>query len=548
MLRVESPVSEPSHAPAQHVGPYTLIEPLGEGGMARVYLAQRDGASDLCVLKLLHADLQTHGEAARRFQREAHIASQLAHANIAPVLDAGFEGERFYLTMPLIEGETAEALLNTAQGRGLQLPLALCLGIADQALAALHYAHTFTDSEDRPLGLVHRDLSPRNVMVSYSGRVSIIDFGVAKGQVDDFRTASGVLMGTPFYMSPEQAQAFRVDHRSDQYTFAAVLYELLTGRRTSSGKGRSGVLLSVVREVPAPVSSLNPNLPSALDPVLARALEKEPERRYPSAEAFRRALREAAGPQAPYPETEIATFIQDLFPEAEAQVAARRARLLSVYPHPLEDPSTTQLPTRTATMRTQLDTPPTRILLPPTQVLPARSSPPAPRLAGLAALLTLGGLAAVLILLSTAPKETLAPAPAPKPPSAPPAPVRAVPGVFSSPSVAARPAAVRDEASPPATVARPAPAPAAAPAPTPPSPAPMGLSAQDKLRQRLVLVERTRDKAGALELARDLAKFADTLEPSRRNRVRAEVDRVYLTGDLDTMVSALQDALRAVNR
>ncbi|MCK6552642.1 serine/threonine protein kinase, partial [Myxococcota bacterium] len=255
------PGSEPSPG---RLGRYTLLAPLGEGGMARVFLAQRDGATDVCVLKRLHVALEGHPIALKRFQREAHIASLLHHPAIARVVDAGLERGSFHLALEYVAGETLEAVASRAIARWGAVPLALTLAVASAVLDALAYAHTLTE-EGRPLRIVHRDLSPRNVMLTYDGDVKVIDFGIARGDVDELKTEPGVLMGTPYYMSPEQAMTAPVDHRSDLYTIAAVLFELLTGRRLVTASGRAQVLLAVATEPAPPPSSLTTRAPKRLD-------------------------------------------------------------------------------------------------------------------------------------------------------------------------------------------------------------------------------------------------------------------------------------------
>ncbi|MBK6683664.1 MAG: serine/threonine protein kinase [Deltaproteobacteria bacterium] len=310
------------------LGRYTLLEPLGEGGMAKVHLAKKDSSSQIVVLKQLHVQLESNSEAGRRFYREANIASQLNHPAICQVTDAGIEGGRFCLAMEFIAGETVEALVTAAQERGGVLPFEVSIPIMIEALEALAYAHEFRDAEGTPLNLVHRDLSPRNVMVSYSGQVKLIDFGIAKGDIDEYKTAAGTLIGTPYYMSPEQATALQVDQRSDLYSIAAVFWEMLVGERLVKAKGRAKILMSVARdEAPAP-SSRNAKVPAAFDLVLRRALEKMPEDRFANARAFQQALRQAAAPYLSTPRDAIGQFVRALFPNGErkAQELLSRAQ------------------------------------------------------------------------------------------------------------------------------------------------------------------------------------------------------------------------------
>jgi serine/threonine-protein kinase len=322
----------------ERIGRYSLIEPLGEGGMAKVWVALKDGAADVCVLKQLHVQLEQNSEAAKRFIREANIASQLIHPSIAKIVDAGIEGTRFCLAMEFIPGQTVEAMVKQAKDKGGILPLEISIPIILQSLEALAYAHELRDPDGRRLGIVHRDLSPRNIMLNYAGQVKLIDFGIAKGDVDEYKTAAGVLMGTPYYMSPEQARALPVDRRSDVYTLGAVFFEMLTGKRLVQAKGRAKILMSVARQLAPPVSTVNPNVPQALDPVLAKALSKKPDERYATAEEFAAALRLASGGAAFTAPDVLGAFLRELFPQGEAKAAAMltRARALLGDAPPVE--------------------------------------------------------------------------------------------------------------------------------------------------------------------------------------------------------------------
>lgn len=307
--------------PPSRLGRYALLEPLGEGGMARVHLAKKDGSNQVVVLKQLHVQLEGNSEAGRRFYREANIASQLNHPGICQVTDAGIEGGRFCLAMEFIAGETVESLVTAAQERGGVLPFEVSVPVMLEALEALAYAHEFRDPEGTPLNLVHRDLSPRNVMVSYSGQVKLIDFGIAKGDIDEYKTAAGTLIGTPYYMSPEQAVALPVDHRSDLYSIAAVFWEMLVGERLVKAKGRAKILMSVARDEAPPPSSKNAKVPTTFDAVLLKALSKDPEGRFPNARAFQAALRQAGTPYLSTPRDSIGQFVRALFPNGERRAA-----------------------------------------------------------------------------------------------------------------------------------------------------------------------------------------------------------------------------------
>lgn len=319
----------------ERLGRYLLLEPLGEGGMAKVFIAKKDGATSVCVLKQLHLQLEEQDEAIKRFTREAHIAAILDHPNIAGISDAGVEGDKFCIAMDFIEGQTVEALVKAQRRRGEVVPFDVTVSLMLNALTGLIYAHEVKDPETgRSMGLVHRDLSPRNIMLSYEGETKIIDFGIAKGEVDEYKTAIGSLMGTPYYMSPEQARAQSVDQRSDVYTMGAVLFEMLVGRRLVQAKGRAKILMTVAREPAPPPRTLNPAVPEAVEQVVLKALQKRPEDRWQSAREFHAALKEAGGRLGTANEDRLGRFVKTLFPEGQARAAELRSLGQSDGPGP----------------------------------------------------------------------------------------------------------------------------------------------------------------------------------------------------------------------
>lgn len=295
------------------IGKYTLLGTLADGGMGRVFLAQKDDAEDMCVLKQLHVEIEEeHETASIRFQREAVIASKLDHPNIAKVLDAGFEGGRFYIAMEFIAGQTLDDLARKLEDQGEQLPVEIVLAVFTRVLDGLALAHQH---------VIHRDLSPRNVMVGYDGAVKIIDFGVARAEIedDDFRTSPGMLIGTLGYMAPEQALTLDVDHRSDLYALAVVLYEILTGGPLLPPGAPSETIRRIVRERPRPLYEIRPDLAATgLGEVLNRALQKGPDERFQSAAEFRNAITTAWLGDLPSKE-ELSAFMRELFSEEEQQ-------------------------------------------------------------------------------------------------------------------------------------------------------------------------------------------------------------------------------------
>ena len=268
------------------IGPYRLIRLLGQGGMGQVYLARRvfaGGVERPCVVKTIRPDLATKPSHEQMFFREAKILATLNHQNIVQVLDFDRYDSLVYLAMEFIDGHDLSVLLSCAAQRGDRLPLAVTLRIAVEVLRGLDYAHRRADDTGRNLGIVHRDLTPNNILISKEGEVKIVDFGLAKSTASSSFTQAGTLKGKWHYMAPEQIEAGRsVDQRTDLFSMGVVLYEMLTGVRPFLADTVSSLLARIVQGDFPPASSVA-DVPRELDRVLARALARDPVDRYASA-------------------------------------------------------------------------------------------------------------------------------------------------------------------------------------------------------------------------------------------------------------------------
>ncbi|WP_043431331.1 serine/threonine protein kinase [Cystobacter fuscus] len=274
------------------LGKYHLLRKIASGGMGQVFLAREHsgGIERLVVIKRVLPHLAEDEEFLAMFQEEAHLVAGLRHPNLITLLEwAQVEG-RYCLAMEYVQGEDVRRLDRFARARGTPVPVGLALRIVAEASAGLHYAHQARDAEGRLLHLVHRDVSPQNILVGFDGGVKVIDFGVAKAAGSTSTTATGVLKGKYPYMSPEQADGRPVDGRSDLFALGVVLWELLTGHRLF--KGESDLMtLRLVRDCQVPPPSLlNPALPAGLDALVLRALGPTPEARFPDCGAFRLAI------------------------------------------------------------------------------------------------------------------------------------------------------------------------------------------------------------------------------------------------------------------
>jgi len=254
---------------------YRVLRRLGSGGMADVWLAEDTHLQRQVALKVLHARYLQDQEFISRFQREAEHAAGLQHPNIVAVFDRGQDGPVNYIAMRYVEGPTLKELIE----RGLAPDQAVAL--VRQVLEGVRFAHRN--------GIVHRDLKPQNVIVDEEGKAVVTDFGIARAGVSDI-TQTGSVLGTPHYLSPEQAQGFEVTAVSDLYSVGVILYEALTGRVPFEGESAVAVAMKQVSQAPQLPSSVNPQVSPALDAVVLRALEKDPGQRFQNADAFIAAL------------------------------------------------------------------------------------------------------------------------------------------------------------------------------------------------------------------------------------------------------------------
>jgi serine/threonine-protein kinase len=269
-------------------GKYTLLRELASGGMARVYLAiQRSvaGFEKLVVIKRILPELARDADFVEMLLTEARTAATLDHPNVVQTFDVGEVEGTYYIAMEYINGEDIRSIVRGMKHAGVrEFPLEHTLTIVRGVCAGLAYAHEKKDMEGTALQIVHRDISPQNVLVTYSGAVKVVDFGIAKSnEAVGEKTGAGQLKGKAPYMSPEQARSAPLDHRSDIFAVGIVLFELTTGRRLFKASSEFETLKMIV-ELPCPApSELVPNYPPALERIVMRALEKDPERRYQNA-------------------------------------------------------------------------------------------------------------------------------------------------------------------------------------------------------------------------------------------------------------------------
>jgi eukaryotic-like serine/threonine-protein kinase len=270
-------------------GPYRLVRQIAVGGMAEIHLAKTSGIAGFekyVALKMIHPNFAEDDQFIQMLVDEAKIAVQLTHGNIAQTFDLGRVGDTYYITMEYVDGADLYKILRRASEQDYEMPLDVCAFIGKEIASALDHAHRKRDHTGRPLGIVHRDVSPQNVLISYSGEVKLVDFGIAKATMKARQTAVGVIKGKYYYMSPEQAWGDPIDFRSDIFSAGIVLYEMLTGQMLYLEEDLHKLLDMARRADIAPPSKLRKGIPPQLERIVMHALQKVPGERYQSAGDF----------------------------------------------------------------------------------------------------------------------------------------------------------------------------------------------------------------------------------------------------------------------
>jgi serine/threonine protein kinase len=282
---------------ADRLGKYELVHHLASGGMASVYLARISGPGGFerhVVLKTLRATNAADSTLVPMFLDEARLVASLHHQHIAQVFDVGSDGDTYFLAMEYLHGETLRQVIDTAVEHQRVVPLAFGVTVISAAAAGLHHAHERRTNAGLPLEIVHRDVTPSNVIVSYDGSIKLIDFGIAKAAERATITRDGFIKGKVGYMAPEQIKGYPVDRRSDVFALGVLAYELMTLRRAFTGASQFDTLERTVHSDLLPPTAVIPDFPQELEDVIMTALEIDPDDRYPNADVFRRDLERVA--------------------------------------------------------------------------------------------------------------------------------------------------------------------------------------------------------------------------------------------------------------
>jgi TonB family protein len=311
-------------------GQYELLERIASGGMAELFRARRSGVEGfqkIVAIKKILPHIADNDEFITMFADEAKVAAQLNHPNIVHIYDLGkIEAGGYFIAMEYVEGTDLRTILRSGREVGSPLPIPLAVYVASKVASALDYAHRRRDARGEELRIVHRDVSPQNILISHEGEIKLCDFGIAKADRKVSRTESGALKGKLQYMSPEQAWGKPIDHRSDLFSLGCVLHEMLTGERLFRGESDMAVLELVRKADVPPPSRINPDVPAALDQIVLKALAREPEDRYGTGSEMLRDLESILYSYTPAPgSADVAIYLNRLR-EASARGEPEAAR------------------------------------------------------------------------------------------------------------------------------------------------------------------------------------------------------------------------------
>ncbi|MEK2646542.1 serine/threonine-protein kinase [Bdellovibrio sp. BCCA] len=307
--------------PVEQFGKYILLERLAAGGMAEVYLSKSTGAvgvNKFVAIKRILPQYSDHQEFIEMFKEEAKIAVNLNHGNVVSIYDFGVERSQFFLVMEYVEGRNLRQILNELKKSNTQFIIEQIVYMMKEVAAGLDHAHRCIDgTTGKPLNIVHRDMSPQNIMVSFEGEVKIIDFGIAKAETQLEATKAGTLKGKYGYMSPEQADGQAIDPRTDIFSLGIVLWELLANDRLFTSNSEAAILRKI-RECQVPsIRKINPSVPPELERIVNKALAKDKSLRYQTAAALHRDLNRFLNTQYPeFSPHDFSVFMKNAFSAA----------------------------------------------------------------------------------------------------------------------------------------------------------------------------------------------------------------------------------------
>ena len=310
------------------LGKYHLLDRIAMGGMAEIFRAKAKGAEGfekLVAVKRILPQMVDDQEFVDMFIDEAKTVAQLSHANICQIFEFGQEAGTYFIALELVEGRDLKQVMLTRRRQGQPIPLPIVLAIISKTCEALEYAHNCKTPEGEPMNIVHRDVSPQNVLISYLGSVKLIDFGIAKAMGRLTKTSAGNIKGKFAYMSPEQVSAHPIDHRSDIFACGTVLWEALTNKRLFKAENEIVTMQMVRKAEITPPSEVNPDLPKGIDPIVLKSLARDPEERYQNTGDLLDDLeRFAAGSDNVCTSRQLASWMQEVFAEEYKKSRSRK--------------------------------------------------------------------------------------------------------------------------------------------------------------------------------------------------------------------------------
>ncbi len=326
-------------------GNYLLLKKIGSGGMAELYMARQTGVMGferVLAIKRILPHLTEDAEFIQMFINEAKLAAQITHPHVAQVYDFGAVDGVYYMAMEYVMGKSLSYVLSAGKKREAPVPFRHALYITAKIAAGLDHAYRGKTIGGEPLGIIHRDISPQNILIAYNGDVKLVDFGIAKAASSGTHTQTGIIKGKLSYLSPEQAWGKRVDHRSDLFSLGIVLHEMLTGERLFKGENEF-VTLERVRaaEVPPP-SSVRPEIPKEIDPIVLKALAKNPDDRYATGHALQEALEGIFHQLDPRPSPkDLSDYLHHLFEKEIGSDVSEFKQVTALTKPPVTTPSPT---------------------------------------------------------------------------------------------------------------------------------------------------------------------------------------------------------------
>jgi serine/threonine-protein kinase len=336
-------------AEPQNFGKYQLLRVLAQGGMAEVFLAKQvgpEGFEKVVVVKRVLPHLSRRPDFVEMFLDEARLNASLSHPNIVQVFDFGLAQGQYFLAMEYLAGEDLSTIYRQSVAAGRTVPPEIVALMGAAACDALHYVHGAVAENGEPRRIVHRDISPSNIIVTYQGTVKILDFGIAKAEGKLVETQQGTLKGKYAYMSPEQALSEPLDGRSDLFSLGAVLYEMLAGARLFQREGHLALLKAVTEETILPPSMRRPDVPPEMDQVVMRALARDKTQRYQTAQEMRRDLDQFLAARTYVPaQSQLQQYLLELFGESHVRDRSRlpttggaSSATVSSRPRPPQEP------------------------------------------------------------------------------------------------------------------------------------------------------------------------------------------------------------------